>query len=82
VVAYADAFTGFGNLVIVDHGSQTFSLYGNLAGTEVRKGARIQAGQAVGSVGLSPAGPAGLCFGSASTVRRSIPYNGSEALGH
>jgi len=62
VVAYADAFTGFGNLVIVDHGSQTFSLYGNLAGTEVKKGARIQAGQAVGSVGLSPAGPAGLYF--------------------
>jgi septal ring factor EnvC (AmiA/AmiB activator) len=62
VVAYADAFTGFGNLVIVDHGSQTFSLYGNLAGIEVRKGARVQAGQAVGSVGLSPAGPAGLYF--------------------
>jgi len=62
VVAYADAFTGFGNLVIVDHGSQTFSLYGNLAGIEVKKGARIQAGQTVGSVGLSPAGPAGLYF--------------------
>jgi septal ring factor EnvC (AmiA/AmiB activator) len=62
VVAYADAFTGFGNLVIVDHGSQTFTLYGNLAGIQVRKGARVQAGQALGSVGLSPAGPAGLYF--------------------
>ena len=28
VVVFADPFTGFGNLVILDHGGQTFSLYG------------------------------------------------------
>ena len=29
-VAFAGPFTGYGNLVIVDHGAQTFSLYGQL----------------------------------------------------
>ena len=27
-VAYADQFTGYGNLVIVDHGDRAYSLYG------------------------------------------------------
>jgi len=31
VVAYATTFTGFGKLVIIDHGLVTFSLYGYLA---------------------------------------------------
>ena len=30
VVAYADQFTGYGNLVIVDHGDGAYSLYGYL----------------------------------------------------
>ena len=34
-----DRSRGFGNLVIVDHGAQTFSLYGNLLEMTVRKGA-------------------------------------------
>src|SRR6185295_3580273 len=29
-VAFAGTFSGFGNLVILDHGSQNFSLYGDL----------------------------------------------------
>ncbi|HEY2906367.1 MAG TPA: peptidoglycan DD-metalloendopeptidase family protein [Vicinamibacterales bacterium] len=62
VVAFADAFAGFGNLVIVDHGSQTFSLYGNLLDMAVAKGARVERGQRIGSVGATPAGPAGLYF--------------------
>ena len=63
IVAFADAFTGFGNLVIVDHGAQTFSLYGNLAEIEVRKGARdSRAARPSGPSALSPAGPAGLYF--------------------
>ena len=62
VVAFADAFAGFGNLVIVDHGAQAFSLYGNLLEVAVKKGARVERGQTVGSVGPSPAGPAGLYF--------------------
>jgi septal ring factor EnvC (AmiA/AmiB activator) len=62
VVAYADAFGGFGNLVIVDHGAQSFSLYGNLLEMSVAKGARVERGDAVGTVGPSPAGPPELHF--------------------
>jgi septal ring factor EnvC (AmiA/AmiB activator) len=61
-VAFAGPFAGFGNLLVLDHGGQTFSLYGDLTGVDVKKGARVQAGEPVGSVGLSPAGPAGLYF--------------------
>jgi septal ring factor EnvC (AmiA/AmiB activator) len=62
VVAYADAFGGFGNLVIVDHGAQSFSLYGNLLDMSVAKGARVERGDAVGTVGPAPAGPPELHF--------------------
>jgi septal ring factor EnvC (AmiA/AmiB activator) len=62
VVAYADAFGGFGNLVIVDHGAQSFSLYGNLLEMSVTKGARVERGEAVGTVGPAPAGPPELHF--------------------
>ncbi len=62
IVAFADAFAGFGNLVIVDHGAQTFSLYGDLLEMAVAKGARVERGQRIGSVGATPAGPAGLYF--------------------
>jgi septal ring factor EnvC (AmiA/AmiB activator) len=62
VVAFADTFAGFGNLVIVDHGSKTFSLYGDLRDLAVAKGDRVDRGQPVGSVGTTPAGPAGLYF--------------------
>jgi septal ring factor EnvC (AmiA/AmiB activator) len=60
-VAFADFFSGFGNLVIVDHGSQAFSLYGNLADMSVTQGARVARGQSVGSVGaaLADARPGG-----------------------
>jgi septal ring factor EnvC (AmiA/AmiB activator) len=62
VVAFADTFGGFGNLVIVDHGAQCFSLYGDLLEVSVKKGARIERGQVVGSVGPAPAGPPELYF--------------------
>jgi murein hydrolase activator len=62
VVAYADSFSGFGNLVILDHGSQSFSLYGNLLDIAVAKGSRVQHAQTLGRVGPSAAGPAGLYF--------------------
>jgi septal ring factor EnvC (AmiA/AmiB activator) len=61
-VAYADAFTGFGRLVIVDHGNQNFSLYGNLKDISVEKGAHVQGGATLGSVGATPTGASGLYF--------------------
>jgi septal ring factor EnvC (AmiA/AmiB activator) len=62
VVAYAGTFAGFGNLVILDHGLETFSLYGDLLEMAVQKGARVDRGQTVGSVGPMPSGTAGLYF--------------------
>ena len=62
VVAFAGTFSGFGNLVILEHGSHAFSLYGDLLAITVRKGARVERGQAVGTVGPIPSGPDGLYF--------------------
>ena len=62
VIAFADAFGGFGNLVIVEHSPQTFSLYGNLLEMSVRKGDRVERGQTIGTVGLAPAGSSELHF--------------------
>jgi murein hydrolase activator len=61
-VAFAGAFPEFGNLVILDHGAQTFSLYGDLLDIAVKKGARIDRGQPVGSVGATASGATGLYF--------------------
>ncbi len=52
-VAFADAFTGYGQLVIIDHGEQTFTLYGNLGEVQVAKGERVGRGQPLGTVGLA-----------------------------
>ncbi|MFO7691551.1 MAG: peptidoglycan DD-metalloendopeptidase family protein [Vicinamibacterales bacterium] len=62
LVAYATAFTGFGNLVIIDHGSVAFSLYGYLADIDVVSGERVSTGQRLGSVGTSLDGEPSLYF--------------------
>ena len=62
VVAFAGTFSGFGNLVILDHGSQSFSLYGDLLDIGVKKGARVEHGQPVGTVGPTSSGANGLYF--------------------
>ena len=61
-VAFADVFSGFGQLVIVDHGQGTFSLYGHLATIEVAKDAHVAAGSAVGTTGRAPGGTPALYF--------------------
>ncbi len=61
-VAFAGPFTGFGNLVIVDHGAQTFSLYGDLLDIGVKQGARVEHGQPVGTAGPIPSGSDGIYF--------------------
>lgn len=59
-VSFADPFTGFGNLVIVDHGANTYSLYGYLGAMSVTRGDAVDSGTELGRVGLAPAGPATL----------------------
>ena len=61
-VGFADAFTGFGTLVILDHGGNNYSLYGYLASTSVKQGDRVESGAELGRVGLAPAGPPALYF--------------------
>ena len=59
-VSFADAFTGFGNLVIVDHGANVYSLYGYLSGVSVTRGDAVDSGTEIARVGSPPAGPAAL----------------------
>ena len=61
-VAFADPFTGYGNLVIVDHGQRSYSLYGNLDSVSVRKGDRVEPGTTVGLAGRNAAGNPSLYF--------------------
>jgi septal ring factor EnvC (AmiA/AmiB activator) len=50
-VAFAEAFQGYGLLLILDHGGGYFSLYGHLERFEAAKGQRVKQGQAIGTVG-------------------------------
>ena len=61
-VSYADVFAGFGNLVIVDHGANNYSLYGYLGSTSVKLGDPVESGAEVGRVGSAPGGPPALYF--------------------
>ena len=62
IVAFAGPFTGYGNLVIVDHGAETYSLYGQLGAAQVERGARVERGEAVGTAGSILAGIPGIYF--------------------
>jgi murein hydrolase activator len=61
-VAYADQFTGYGNLVIVDHGDRAYSLYGHLSSMLVSKGSHVDAQSPVGMSGTNPSGNPALYF--------------------
>jgi septal ring factor EnvC (AmiA/AmiB activator) len=61
-VTFADTFTGFGTLVILDHGANNYSLYGYLGALTVQRGDVIDSSAELGRVGLAPAGPAALYF--------------------
>jgi septal ring factor EnvC (AmiA/AmiB activator) len=61
-VAFASPFSGFGTLVILDHGAHAYSLYGYLSSVAVTKGAHVDRGARVGLVGSAPAGQPALYF--------------------
>jgi septal ring factor EnvC (AmiA/AmiB activator) len=52
-VVYAGWFKGYGNLIIVDHGSEYYTLYAHLAETKVKEGDDVRSGQQLGTVGDS-----------------------------
>jgi septal ring factor EnvC (AmiA/AmiB activator) len=59
-VSFADTFTGFGNLVIIDHGADAYSLYGYLEAVSVSRGDAVGSGSEIARVGAPPAGPSVL----------------------
>ncbi len=52
-VVFADKFEGYGNLLIIDHGSGYHSLYGNLSETALNPGELLIAGMEVGTTSTS-----------------------------
>jgi septal ring factor EnvC (AmiA/AmiB activator) len=50
-VLYTGWFRGYGNLIIVDHGSGYYTLYAHAAEVKVKEGDEITQGQTIGTVG-------------------------------
>ncbi len=50
-VAYADWYVGYGKLVILEHNSGFYTLYGNLSQLDMQKGERVLKGQVLGLAG-------------------------------
>jgi murein hydrolase activator len=61
-VAFADLFSGYGTLVIVEHADKAYTLYGHLGSATVHKGDRVEAGSTVGLAGRNPSGNPSLYF--------------------
>ena len=58
VVAYVGTMSGYGNVVVVDHGGGIATTYNHLSGFAVSSGQRVSRSQAVASVGCT-----GYCTG-------------------
>jgi septal ring factor EnvC (AmiA/AmiB activator) len=62
-VVFSDWMRGFGNLLIIDHGDDFLSIYGNNESLLAAVGASVKAGEAVATVGNSGGNPdSGLYF--------------------
>jgi septal ring factor EnvC (AmiA/AmiB activator) len=55
-VAFAGAVSGFGNVLIVQHGGGLFSVYGRLDSFLVKQGEAVKKGTVVGRLPGSPSG--------------------------
>jgi len=53
VVVTVDTQTGYGRLIVIDHGFGISTWYGHLSGYSARPGTRVKRGQAIGYVGVS-----------------------------
>jgi murein DD-endopeptidase MepM/ murein hydrolase activator NlpD len=53
VVTYAGFFSGYGRMIIVDHGNGITTRYGHLSGFAVTDGQTLRKGQVIGYVGMS-----------------------------
>ena len=61
-VVYAASLAGYGNTVIVDHGSGYVTVYSGLAGVSVGAGQAVNARSVLGNSGRLPSGEVGLYF--------------------
>jgi len=50
-VVYTGWFKGYGNLIILDHGGEYYTLYAHIAEIEVKEGDDVREGQRIGTVG-------------------------------
>jgi len=50
-VIYTGWFKGYGNLIIVDHGNDYYTLYAHIADIEAKEGDDVRQGQRIGTVG-------------------------------
>ncbi len=50
-VIYTGWFKGYGNLIILDHGNEYYTLYAHVAEIEVKEGEDVRQGQRIGTVG-------------------------------
>jgi septal ring factor EnvC (AmiA/AmiB activator) len=50
-VVYTGWFKGYGNLIILDHGNEYYTLYAHVAEIEVKEGDEVRQGQRIGTVG-------------------------------
>ena len=50
-IAYADWYKGYGKLIILDHGNDFYTLYGNLSRLDMNRGDRVAKGQVIGLAG-------------------------------
>ena len=60
IVAHAGPLSGYGNIVIVDHGSGYVSVYSGLSSISVASGSHVSAGSTLGTSGSLPSGEQGL----------------------
>ncbi|MDO4906188.1 murein hydrolase activator EnvC [Neisseria sp.] len=61
-VAYAGPLSGYGNMVVLDHGDGYVSVYSGLSSVSVGGGASVAAGRTIGTSGRLPSGEQGLYF--------------------
>jgi septal ring factor EnvC (AmiA/AmiB activator) len=54
-IVYADRFSGYGRMVILDHGERYFTIYGYLSEISKKSGDEIRRGEVLGRVGDSAA---------------------------
>lgn len=80
LVLFARHYTGYGKLVIVNHGRHVYSLYGHLKSIKVREGAYVRKGERLGIAGGGGTkGRSTLFFG---LTHRGTPVNPVPYLGH